>query len=243
MRFIGINSNVKHNIGGGQYGITRCAAFMAHRMILECMRDIGKAAGRELLADPLKGYLANLDQEDYKRIFRPRLPEFMKGGEFLLKYGGTIDNATRVQPDVMYPVQHAADHHVLEARRVRDFVSYLEQADRETEPKIRGPLLDRAGHLMYASHLSYTVDAMLGADECDLLVSMVRAREKQGLYGAKITGGGSGGTVAVLAEDNNRAIEAISELLLEYQKQTGLKPEVLGGSSPGAWSLGTQIVR
>jgi hypothetical protein len=45
---------------------------------------------------------------------------------------------------------------------------------------------------MYGSHLSYTNDAMLGADECDLLVDLVRARESAGLYGAKITGGGSG---------------------------------------------------
>jgi len=242
MRFIGINSKVRHNIGGGQYGITRCAAFMAHRMILETMRQIGQAAGRELLADPMRGYLANLDQDDYKRMFRPRLPEFMRGGEFLVKYGSTIDKATRVQPDVVYPIQHAADHHVLEARRVRDFVDYLQQADAEKDPKIKGPLLDRAGHLMYASHLSYTADAMLGADECDLLVKLVRDREKQGLYGAKITGGGAGGTVAVLLEDTDRASAAIADILTHYHHQTGKDAELLTGTSPGAWNLPTHVL-
>ena len=34
VRVLGINSNVKHSVGGGQYGKTRCAAFMAHAMIL-----------------------------------------------------------------------------------------------------------------------------------------------------------------------------------------------------------------
>ena len=37
---------------------------------------------------------------------------------------------------------------------------------------------------MYASHFSYTNDAMLGSDECDLLVKLVRDRERAGLYGA-----------------------------------------------------------
>jgi galactokinase len=242
MRFVGINSNVKHSVGGSAYSRTRCAAFMAHAIILQYMRDIGKAAGRELQADPMHGYLANLDPDDYKKIFRPRIPEEMKGGEFLLKFGSTIDAATRVQPDVIYAIQHAADHHVLEARRVQNFVDYLQQADREEDPKIRGPLLDRAGHLMYASHLSYTNDAMLGASECDLLVDLVRKREKQGLYGAKITGGGSGGTVAVLLEDANRAAAAIQEILSEYESKTSLKPEVLEGSSPGAWSTQSTLI-
>jgi len=242
MRFVGINSNVKHAVGGGAYGRTRCAAFMAHKMILEFMRRGGKTVGRELVGDPMHGYLANLDPHDYKQHFRPRLPEFMKGSEFLREFGPTIDTATAVNPDETYPVQHAADHHVLEARRVQQFAEYLEQADRETDPLKRGPLLDRAGHLMYASHLSYTNDAMLGAPECDLIVDLVRAREKKGLYGAKITGGGSGGTVAVLAEIGDKPDAAIADVMAEYQKQTGTTPELFTGSSDGAWKVGTAVV-
>ncbi len=241
MCFVGINSNVKHSVGGSAYTKTRCAAFMAHKMIFEAMRAIGQAAGRELLADPMNGYLANLDPEDYKRLFRPSLPEFIKGGEFLMQYGGTIDRATRVQADMLYPVQHAADHHVLEARRVTNFVKFLQQAAHERDPKERGLLLDRAGHLMYASHLSYTNDAMLGAPECDLLVDLVRKRERKGLYGAKITGGGSGGTVAVLLEDSQGAWSAVDELMAEYQRQTGNTPELFRGTSLGAWAFGSFI--
>jgi galactokinase len=104
IRAIGINSNVKHSVGGGQYGITRCAAFMAHRMILEKMREMGTAAKRSLEADPMNGYLANLDQDDYKRYFRTYLPEFMTGKDFLARFDGTIDTATRVDPAITYPV-------------------------------------------------------------------------------------------------------------------------------------------
>jgi galactokinase len=268
VRVVGIDSGVRHRVGGGQYGRTRCAAFMGHRLILERMREMGAAAGRELTGDPTGGYLANLDPDDYKRFFRPSLPELLRGRAFLDRHGPTADAATRVEPDVEYAVQRAVDHHVLEARRVRRFVEFLEQAgaraggaasdvssperavaaasspNAPAVPRARPPgaPLDRAGHLMYASHLSYTNDAMLGAPECDLLVDLVRKRERAGLYGAKITGGGSGGTVAVLCDAGEGPDAAIAELVAEYERQTGKKPEVFTGTSAGAWDLGTRIV-
>ena len=240
-RVIGINSHVKHSVGGGMYGQTRCAAFMGHKIILHKMREIGLAAKRELVRDPMNGYLANLDPEDYKKTFRKSLPEIITGQVFLDLFGTTIDTATTVEPLVQYQVQHATDHHVLEARRVMRFVEFLHQADGSTGAD-RKVLLDKAGHLMYASHLSYTNDAMLGADECDLLVSLVRARESAGLYGAKITGGGSGGTVAVFAEQGPRADAAVQEIMSVYQQQTGNAPEAFVGTSPGAWHVGTAVL-
>jgi L-arabinokinase len=240
-RVVGINSRVKHSVGGGMYGKTRCAAFMGHKMILYQMVKIGLAAGRELVGDPMRGYLANLDPEDYKRTFREHLPESISGQEFLDKYGATIDSATAVEPGDVYHIQHATDHHVLEARRVKRFVEFLREAGKATGGS-RKLLLDKAGHLMYASHLSYTNDAMLGADECDLLVKLVREREPAGLYGAKITGGGSGGTVAVLAEQGPTVDATLFEIMEKYESETGNAPEALIGSSPGAWHVGTKLV-
>lgn len=243
IRVAGINSALKHSVAGGQYTRIRCAAFMGHKIILEKMRDMGRAAGRALEADPMGGYLANLDPDDYKKYFRPYLPDSQKGGEFLLRFGRTIDAATTLSPDEHYPIRSATDHHVLEAMRVKNFVRFLEQAAAVSpgDPHRRG-LLDKAGHLMYASHLSYTNDAMLGAPECDLLVKLVRDREYTGLYGAKITAGGGGGTVAVLAEHSTRADAGIAEIMEEYERRTGRKPEAFTGSSAGAWDMGTRLL-
>lgn len=241
VRVIGINSNVKHDVGGPAYARTRCAAFMGHKLIVEKMKEMGAAVGRELIADPMGGYLANLDPDDYKMFFRPHLPESLSGREFLDRYGSTIDPLTTVEPDFRYAVRNATDHHVLEARRVRRFVEFLEQARKQSGPR-RKRALDSAGHLMYASHQSYTMDAMLGADECDLLVQLARRREPAGFYGAKITGGGSGGTVAVLCDNTDRADAAIAQVVDEYEGQTGRKPEVFAGTSPGAWHVGTILV-
>jgi L-arabinokinase len=240
---IGINSNVKHSVGGGQYGRTRCAAFMGHRMILSKMAEMGRAAGMTMTGDPMRGYLANLGLEDYKHYFRDFLPDLMRGREFIERYGSTIDTATRVEPEVEYAVRPATDHHVHEAQRVRNFVQFVEEAaGMPPHSGERGRTLDKAGHMMYASHVSYTRDAMLGADECDLLVDLVRRNERMGYYGAKITGGGLGGTVAVLANDDARAREGLGAIVEEYRRRTGLRAEVFWGSSEGAWEAGSQLV-
>jgi galactokinase len=240
IRIVGISSGVKPGAGGGMNAKTRCAAFMGHRIILEKMRDLGRAAGATLQSDPMRGYLANLEPQDYKKFFRPFLPERLDGKSFLAQYGPIHDTAAPVDPDHAYHVVQATDHHVLEAMRVRNFVHHLETAAAmpRNSPQRKLPL-DKAGHLMYASHLSYTNDALLGAEECDALVQLVRNRRAAGLYGAKITGAGCGGTVAVLTDIGPQTDAALAEIISDYEKQTGRKPEAFLGSSPGAWEVGT----
>lgn len=89
---------------------------------------------------------------------------------------------------------------------------------------------------MYQSHASYSACG-LGSDGTDQLVELVRqAGPARGLYGAKITGGGSGGTVAVLGRRG--ADEAVNAVAEHYEAQTGRKPFVFAGSSPGAIAFG-----
>lgn len=243
VRVIGINSAVRHNVAGGNYGRTRCAAFMGHKIILKKMQEFSEATGNLMVADPMDGYLANLPLDDYKMMFRQFVPEHLYGHDFIDQFGETVDTATAVDPDFNYHVQQATDHHVFEAHRVRKFVKLVDDAAHlplGSTQRIR--LLDQAGHLMYASHLSYTNSALLGAPECDLLVQLVREREPKGFYGAKITGGGSGGTVAVLCDRGKATDAAIEEILATYSHQTGRKPEAFRQSSPGAWETGTAVL-
>lgn len=242
VRVVGINSNVKHSVGGGMYGKTRCAAFMGHTIILAEMKRFGEQAGQTMISDPMNGYLANLDADDYKRLFRAKLPEQIDGKTFLAQYGPTIDTATTVEPETTYHVQLATDHHVMEARRVNEFIRHLTEASTATDPTARKLSLDKAGHLMYASHKSYTDNALLGADECDWLVDAVRANESGGLYGAKITGGGSGGTVAVLCNEGGRSDDTLATILRDYEQKWSLKPDLFVASSPGGWASGTVLV-
>ena len=91
---------------------------------------------------------------------------------------------------------------------------------------------------MYGSHASYSACG-LGSDGTDLLVELVReAGPAAGLFGAKITGGGSGGTVAILGR--SEAGPAVAEIARRYHEQTGREPYVFAGSSPGACQFGVR---
>jgi L-arabinokinase len=89
---------------------------------------------------------------------------------------------------------------------------------------------------MYQSHASYTACG-LGSAGTDRLVALARAAgPAAGLYGAKITGGGSGGVVAVLAR--RAAAGAVAAVARAYAREAGRGGAVLGGSSPGAAAFG-----
>jgi L-arabinokinase len=89
---------------------------------------------------------------------------------------------------------------------------------------------------MYESHESYSACG-LGSSGTDRLVELIRASEREsGLYGAKITGGGSGGVVAVLGREGSRL--AVEDVAARYSRETGRVASVLGGSSSGAASFG-----
>ena len=66
---------------------------------------------------------------------------------------------------------------------------------------------------MYESHASYSACG-LGSGGTDELVALAReAGPARGIYGAKITGGGSGGTVAVLTRaDAGATVEEIAHV-------------------------------
>ena len=214
VRIFGINSNVKHSVGGSAYTRARVAAFM----------------GRKILG---VDYLADI--EPHAGSFVVEVPEEMTGVEFLAAYGETGDAVTRVDPATTYPVREATLHGVLENDRVQKFVHFLSAGGSAAS-------LDRAGRLMYEAHEGYGRIG-LGSVETDLLVELGRqAGPKRGIYGAKITGGGSGGTAAFLTygEDVERTIRHIAN---EYQRQTSLTPQIFeGGLSPGAVAFGHETL-
>ena len=96
------------------------------------------------------------------------------------------------------------------------------------------------GALMYESHASYSACG-LGSGGTDDLVALARAAgAARGIYGAKITGGGSGGTVAVLARADAGA--TVEEIAARYTERSGRTAYVFSGSSDGAAVFGTRRV-
>jgi L-arabinokinase len=239
MAFWGIDSGIRHAVTGSDYTSVRTGAFMGYRILAEIAgleRLADRPSGVMQFADRLwGGYLANVDPARFEREFAPRLPASMTGAEFLARYGGTTDAVTRVQPDLSYAVRQATAHPVHEHARVRQFAELM-AADRTDDATFAA-----LGERMYASHASYS-DCGLGSEGTDRLVELVRAAgPSRGLFGAKITGGGSGGTVAVLGRAE--AGPVVADIARRYAAQTGRFPYVFAGSSPGACRAGVVSIR
>jgi len=222
--FVGINSMVKHSVGGAAYGDVRIGAFMGKRIINHIRTKIGE--------QPIQ-YLTELAADSFEKDYRGALPETMVGSEFLVKYQSHGDPITKIQPDATYRILGPTSHPVYENHRVLQFIDHLKAASDKNENA-----LIAAGECMFASHESYRDNCLLSVPEVDFIVEAVRARGPQkGLYGAKITGGGSGGTVAVFGNKEALARE-IPAIAREYKRLTGLEADVFEGTSPGAIEFG-----
>jgi galactokinase len=216
--FWGVDSGERHAVGGSSYESVRTGAFMGHR-ILSTKANIGP-------------YLANVSPSDFEREFVSLLPEEISGAEFLSRYGETFDPVTRVDPGRTYKVRQPTAHPVYENDRVHRFRDLLCSRSEEQWTSL--------GELMYQSHASYTACG-LGSSGTDAIVEFVRSEgPAKGLYGARITGGGSGGTVAVLGRaDAGPTIAGVAE---RYRQATGYRPLIFSGSSNGAASFGSLTV-
>ncbi len=231
-RFYGIDSGIRHAVSGSDYGTVRTAAFMGYRMIADLAGLTATTDGEGMRVQDVRwnGYLANIKPSEFEKDFADWLPSRMRGAEFLARYGGITDVVTRVDPERWYPVRQATSHPVYENERVARFADLLSAG------LDRADVAAKMGALMFRSHASYSACG-LGSDGTDRLVDLVAETEpSEGLFGAKITGGGSGGTVAVFGTEQARSV--VHHIALQYQQETGIRPQVFDATSPGTESLG-----
>ena len=104
-------------------------------------------------------------------------------------------------------------HVITENDRVKDAKAALESAD-----------LARFGELMYLSHDSLDQDYEVTCRELNIMVKL--AREFEGVYGARMTGGGFGGCTITLVE-SKVVPEFQATVAREYEKLTGLSPQIV----------------
>ncbi|MBN2035433.1 MAG: hypothetical protein JW768_01705 [Chitinispirillaceae bacterium] len=225
--FVGINSMMRHSVAANPYSDVRIGAFMGKRII----NDLRAKKGHEPV-----DYLAEVSVEDMNSMYLTHLPETLLGSEFTKTYKTHDDPVTKIQPDATYRVRGPALHPVEENERVLSFIDALRQASNGGGEKS----LIAAGEAMYGAHESYRDNCHLSVEEVDFLVEAVRRRgPKNGLYGAKITGGGTGGTVAVFGK-TEALHEQIPKIAVDYSRRIGVLPDVFEGTSPGAMEFGAR---
>ena len=218
--FVGIDSGVRHSVAGASYSDVRCATFMGYTLLLSALGvnpeviQLAKTTTTQNL--PYGGYLTNIPLPEFEHRFLPQLPQTVTGKDFINRCGASIDTVTEVDPHKHYPVRTCTSHPVYEHHRVQQFRDVLVQLA-DANARDRNQLITKLGNFMYESHESYT-RCGLGSDRTDELVTL--ARSAPGVYGAKITGGGNGGTVCFLVDEAGlESVKAMHRALSDQYQQ------------------------
>jgi len=239
VRCWGVDSGVRHAVTSVQYEAARAAAFIGYRMICDwehsplALDSNGRVP--RFVEPRWNGYISNISPSVFRSVYEDELPLLASGAE--IQALGTIhpDPFTSIGPEVNYRVRACTRYAVEENQRVEMFVELA----RGAKPGESVNALRLMGDLMFQSHWSYS-ECGLGCEATDLLVALVREECGVGkLYGAKITGGGGGGTVAVLGAEG--AEEAFRRVVGRYAQLCGHEPYVFEGSSIGADRFGVRV--
>ncbi|MCU0795160.1 MAG: galactokinase [Akkermansiaceae bacterium] len=110
-------------------------------------------------------------------------------------------------------------------RRSRHVVGEIERTI-EAAKALASNQFEALGPLMAASHDSLRDDFEVSCKELDLMVQIARDIGRSGgVIGARMTGGGFGGSTVTLCE-SGKAAHIAATLAAEYEKATGIKPEI-----------------
>ncbi len=228
----GIDSGVSHAVSGIEYEAARAASFMGYKLI--CDRAgvavrLDESGGIPRYTDPRwNGYLSDVPASLFRERYEAALPDRLSAAGYLEIAGAHVDPFTRLREGVSYRVRACTRYSVEENLRIRTFV---ELARGGTEAAF-----ELMGELMYQSNNAYT-ECGLGCEAIDQLLGFVRDEgPANGLYGAKVSGGGAGGTVVVLGRKH--AEPAFRRVVERYRASRGFEPYVFRGSSPGAHRFG-----
>jgi L-arabinokinase len=241
LRCWAIDSGVRHAVTGIEYEAARAAAFIGYRMICEWEKlPLQKDESGPILrfTDPRwRGFLSNVVPSVFRSKYEQRLPELISGAEILSAGGEHPDPFTVVRPEVNYRVRACTRYAIEENQRIELFI---ELARVTTEaPSVAA--FRQMGELMFQSHWSYT-ECGLGSTATDQLIDLVREHAGEDLlFGAKITGGGAGGTVAVLGSVESAS--AFQKVVAAYGELRSFKPYVFEGSSIGADRYGVRTLQ
>ncbi len=228
-----VDVGVRLPIYAQRYADNHVASMMGRHIIERLLQASGE------VGDPTGGYLANIAPSEYVRRFRNELPVKIRGADFLDRFGANEELASLIDRGRIYKVRSRTEHHIYENDRTHRFMERLARVRRTGG---RDALVE-AGELMYASHWSYGQRCGMGSIETDTLVNRIRELgPSAGLYGAKATAGGCGGSLAVLMARSDAAVQALEQACAAYAAKTGREPTILLGSSSGAMAFGCRML-
>jgi len=204
-----------------------------HAMMMDC-RDLSK---QFIPIDPreVKVVIVNsmVKHELTGGEYAERRSQCEQGVTFFKRHDPNVKALRDVTLDQVLAARGVLDDVIW--RRCRHVVTENARAV-EFARKLSDRFYEEAGELMVKSHVSLRDDYEVSCDELDFLTD--ESLKIKGVYGARMTGGGFGGSIVVLAQ--LRAVEPLTNHLTEvYPAKFGAKPEVFATTA----TQGASVVR
>ncbi|MDX6767161.1 MAG: hypothetical protein SFU85_10265 [Candidatus Methylacidiphilales bacterium] len=201
---VGWPSGVRHAVFANPHARVRTASFMGRKML-------ERATGRKV------AQTSDFTPMEYHQN-QEHLAVAMRGEDFLDAWGGVDDPLSVIDPQTVYPVRAATQFAIEENDRAARTVASLQRFHLEQDESL---LWEIGGHF-FASHTAYGAMG-LGCAETDLMVDYLRNRPlSEGIYGARVSAGGCGGTVVVLLKESS--LPRLSELCARLTPAVSLIP-------------------
>ena len=122
-------------------------------------------------------------------------------------------------PPILSSLQEPLDEVLL--RRARHVVTENQRVLAATEA-LKTANWSTLGELLFESHYSLRDDYQVSCEELDVLVELAQAHD--GVFGARMTGGGFGGCIVALV--NREALSSVATSISQgYAQQVGLSPQ------------------
>jgi galactokinase len=223
--FVGLDCGIMD-----QYAVALCKS--EHALFLDCRSretehvPFGADRARVVVVD------TNAEHALVDSAYNERVSECRRGVEILDEHvSHDVDALRDVSPDTFdahadalpETVRRRCRHVVHENARVQQAVSALRNDD-----------FERVGGLLFESHGSLRDDYEVSCTELDAVVDI--ARSVEGVYGARLTGAGFGGSVVALVAPE--AVEEFTEAVRrEYPDRTGIDPDVYACDVVGGYEL------
>ena len=186
--------------GLDQNASMRCTE--GHALLLDCRPELTPLENVSQQAFDLDKYGLEL------LVVDTQAPHQLNDGQYAQRRA-TREEAARILDVTM---KTRVRHVVTEIERVRSFVRAFAQGD-----------IEAAGRLFNASHDSLAADYEVTVPELDVAVDVAR---KNGAYGARMTGGGFGGSIIALV-DKGRSQEVAQKIADEFEARGFHAPRAL----------------
>jgi len=193
-------SGVDHQVSGSPYAVARAATFAGFAWA----KELAKERAKELASDTERAdwtYPVDIPLERFHDL-APSIPAEARVAAF--EHLDIIDPLSTYDAETSYPLRAALRFPIEEHARVQRVIDLMRGAEPSDET------WKEIGQQLYASHQGYS-SIGLGCPETSAMVDAIRELgPSKGFYGARVSGGGSGGNVVVLFDKAAReTLEAL----------------------------------